>query len=112
MKYAINYVLGGDTRVLVVDADDRDDAYADAREWLRQRRMISASLQGSCRVASQDDVDAFARWSDPQGSEDLREPRSVATKEQIRALNELASEALDRKPARKKRVRAAKETKP
>ena len=62
MKYAINYVLGRDNRVLVVDATDRDDAYSDARSWLVQRRLFSASLQGTCRPASQDDIDTFATF--------------------------------------------------
>lgn len=61
MKYAINYVLGHETRVLVVDAPDRDDAYGEARAWLVGRRLFSASLQGSCRPASQDDIDLAAQ---------------------------------------------------
>ena len=59
MKYAINYVLGRETHVLVVDAPDRDDAYGEARALLVRRRLFSASLQGSCRPASHDDIDAF-----------------------------------------------------
>lgn len=58
MKYAINYVLGRDTHVLVVEANDRDDAYDKARYTLVQRRLFAASLQGSCRPASQSDLDA------------------------------------------------------
>ena len=58
MKYAINYVLGRETLVLVVDAQDHDDAYDEARSLLVRRRLFSASLQGSCRPASQDDIDA------------------------------------------------------
>ena len=60
MKYAINYVLGHETHVIVVDAPDRDDAYSEARSLLVRRRLFSASLQGSCRPASQDDIDAWA----------------------------------------------------
>ena len=60
-KYAINYVLGYDTRVLVVEADDRDDAYDVARTDLRSRKFFSASLQGSCRVATQSDIDTASR---------------------------------------------------
>ena len=58
-KYSINYVLGRETMVLVVSATDRDDAYYEARSWLVRRRLFSASLQGSCRPASQDDIDAW-----------------------------------------------------
>lgn len=58
MKYAINYVLGHATRVLVVDAEDRDDAFDKARAELVRRKLISASLQGCARVASQDDIEA------------------------------------------------------
>ncbi len=60
MKYAIPYVLGRETRVLVVDASDCDDAYTEARSWLVRRRLYSAALQGSCRAASQDDLDAYS----------------------------------------------------
>lgn len=59
-KYAINYVLGYSTNVLVVEANDRDDAYAVARAELRARKFYSASLQGSCRVATQSDIDNAA----------------------------------------------------
>lgn len=63
MKYAINYVLGRETLTLVVSAADRDDAYDEARSWLVRRRLFSASLQGSCRPANQDDID---HWEDEQ----------------------------------------------
>ena len=53
MKYAINYVLGRETHVLVVDAPDRDDAYSEARALLVRRRLFSASLQGSCRPGTE-----------------------------------------------------------
>jgi hypothetical protein len=58
VKFAINYVLGNYSRVLVVEADNRDDAYEKARSLLVERRLFSASLQGSCRVATQADIDA------------------------------------------------------
>lgn len=64
MKYAINYVLGRDTRVLVVDATDRDCAYDEARALLVRRRLFSASLQGSCRVATQSDIDTSNAFVD------------------------------------------------
>ncbi len=57
-KYAVDYVLGRDKYTLVVEAEDRDDAYAVARDHLVQKRLFSASLQGTARVATQDDVDA------------------------------------------------------
>ena len=60
-KYAINYVLGYDTRVIVVDASDHDDAYDVARSELRARKFFSASLQGACRAATQADIDAASR---------------------------------------------------
>lgn len=55
--YAINYVLGGHTLVLCVKAEDRDDAFDVARGVLRKAGFFSASLQGSARVASQDDIE-------------------------------------------------------
>lgn len=55
--YAIDYVLGASTRVLVVKAEDRDDAFDRARTELRARRFFSASIQGTARPASQDDID-------------------------------------------------------
>lgn len=57
MKYAINYVLGRETHTLVVDAPDRDDAYSEARSLLVRHGLFSASLQGSCHPASQDDIE-------------------------------------------------------
>lgn len=60
-KYAINYVSGHNTRTMVVDAGDRDDAYAIARDALVKARLYSAALQGSCRIAGQDDIDAAAK---------------------------------------------------
>lgn len=57
--YAINYVSGYDTRVIVVTASDLDDAYDKARSWLLENRLLMASLQGCCRVASESDV---ATW--------------------------------------------------
>jgi len=58
LNFAINYVLGGQTRVLVVQAADRDEAYEEAREWLVSQKLYSAALQGSARPASQSDLDA------------------------------------------------------
>lgn len=55
--YAINYVLGGQTFVLCVQAEDRDDAFDVARGALRVAGFVSASLQGTARVASQDDIE-------------------------------------------------------
>jgi hypothetical protein len=68
VKYAINYVLGRETLVLVVSAADRDDAYGQARDWLVRRRLFSASLQGSCRPATQDDIDSArtSPWDGPR----------------------------------------------
>jgi hypothetical protein len=60
MKYAIDYVLGHEKRTLVVDAADRDEAYESARDSLMAKRLFSAALQGTCRVASQDDIDRAA----------------------------------------------------
>lgn len=57
--YAINYVHGYDTRLIVVTAGDPDDAYDKARGWLLENRFYSAALQGCCRVASESDV---ATW--------------------------------------------------
>lgn len=61
MKYAINYVSGYNTRTLVVDANDADEAYSIARDNLVKARLYSAALQGSCRIAGQADIDAAAR---------------------------------------------------
>ena len=55
-KFAINYVLGYYTKTIVVDANDSDDAYAMARYTLRKRGLISVSLQGSCRPATDLDI--------------------------------------------------------
>ncbi len=57
-KYAIDYVLGFDKYTLVVEAEDRDEAYAAARDHLVRSKLFSASIQGTARVATQDDVDA------------------------------------------------------
>lgn len=65
MNYAINYVLGRASGVIVVDASDRDEAYSEARAWLRRRRLTSAALQGSCRPATGDDMNA---WAAQEGS--------------------------------------------
>ena len=61
MKYAITYVLGAARHVLIVEAPDRDDAYAEARSVLMKKKLYSASLQGTCRVASQDDIEEAER---------------------------------------------------
>lgn len=58
MKYAITYVLGAARHVLVVEAAGRDDAYTEARSILVKKKLYSASLQGTCRVASQADIEA------------------------------------------------------
>lgn len=57
MKYAITYRLGREAKVLVVDADDRDDAYHKARSLLLRIVLISASPQGTARPATQDEID-------------------------------------------------------
>jgi hypothetical protein len=59
MQYAISYVLGTVTYVVVVRAPDRDDAYDAAREWLRSVGLASAAIQGTARPAGQDDIDAW-----------------------------------------------------
>lgn len=59
--YAINYVLGGQTRVLIVKAEDRDDAFDKARDALRFAGFPGASIQGTARPASQDDLDKAER---------------------------------------------------
>ena len=61
MQFAIDYVSGYNTRALVVDAPDADDAYDVARSTLRSRGLYSASLQGKCRTATQADIDAAER---------------------------------------------------
>ena len=65
MKYAINYVLGRENHTLVVDAPDRDDAYSEARSLLVRCGLFSASLQGSCRPASQDDIEKSLGLREP-----------------------------------------------
>lgn len=61
MNYAIKYVLGRDTRTMVLQASDSDDAFRRCRQNLRDAGFISASIQGSPRPASQDDIDAAER---------------------------------------------------
>lgn len=57
MLYAINYVLGRDTRILIIDADQPNVVDALARAELYRRRLISASLQGTHRIAGPIDLE-------------------------------------------------------
>lgn len=57
LTYAIDFVLGGQKHVLCVKAEDRDDAFDKAREQLRQAKLISFSLQGSPRPATDDEIE-------------------------------------------------------
>jgi len=56
-RFAVDYVLGASTRVIVVEAEDRDDAFDRARSELRARRLFSASIQGTARPATQEDIE-------------------------------------------------------
>lgn len=58
MLFAIKYVLGAETHVYVTDAPNADEAYADIREILRLKGFVTASLQGTCRPALQEEIDA------------------------------------------------------
>jgi hypothetical protein len=56
--YAIEFVLGPHTRTLAVNADDASDAYYVARDLLQRLHLVSASLQGACRIATDADIAA------------------------------------------------------
>ena len=61
MTFAVTYILDGvNKRVCVIKATDRDDAYDKARAELVSRRWYSASIQGTARPASQEDINAAA----------------------------------------------------
>lgn len=54
--YAIDYVaLNNSTGTLVTTAKDSDRAFEQFRETLQARGLVTASLQGSARVATADD---------------------------------------------------------
>lgn len=53
MKFAIDYVLGRDRRVLTVQASDADDAFAVGRDELRRLGFIGASIQGTARALTE-----------------------------------------------------------
>lgn len=57
MKYAVDFVLGT-RQVIVVDALNVDDAYDVGRSELRRRKLYSAAIVGTARLATQADVDA------------------------------------------------------
>lgn len=62
VNYAIEYVLGAKTHTLVVFARDADAAYEKARNVLRvERKFVSASLQGACRRATDEDITAAGK---------------------------------------------------
>lgn len=57
MKYAVDFVLGT-RQVIVVDALNVDDAYDVGRSELRRRKLYSAAIVGTARLATPADVDA------------------------------------------------------
>jgi len=57
VKYAVDFVLGT-RQVIVVDALNVDDAYDVGRSELRRRKLYSAAIVGTARLATQADVDA------------------------------------------------------
>lgn len=59
INHAIGYVPGTETHTLIVFARDADTAYEKAREVLFvERKLVSASLRGTCRRATEEDVTA------------------------------------------------------
>lgn len=76
--YAIDYVLGGRTLVLTMEAEDRDEAYDIARTTLIEERLFSASLQGSCRIASQGDLEKCAGRMQPNRALNRHQLETIA----------------------------------
>ena len=68
ISYAIEYIIGYAKNTLVVRATDADEAYALCRSELLRRGLVSASLQGTCRPASQMDIDRAILHSNELGS--------------------------------------------
>jgi len=62
MRYAVDYVLGAETRVIVVSDETHDDAYAQARTILSSTYR-SAAIVGTARPATQEDVERSSSGS-------------------------------------------------
>lgn len=68
--YAVEFILGRDRHTIIVRAEDPDEAFTVGRACVVRNRLYNASIQGTPRVATRDDIDRALRGPIPDCCDD------------------------------------------